>query len=146
MENYKEFLNRINNFEKLDFSLDEKYFTPDPSIHSKVDENNEFREFYGDTTVFDLDEDCKNKISQIIDMLYLNVPECFCEKRVTDTLHMTMHDLSNSINKEDVETEIENNYMKLKNILKENPIVDKKIKMKTNFIRDFGHVSLVLAL
>ena len=80
MESYEEFLNRINSFEKLDFSLNEEYFIPDPSIFSKVDANNEFREFYGDTTVFDLDDESKNKISQMIERLYEYVPECFCEK------------------------------------------------------------------
>lgn len=146
METYKEFLDRINSFEKLNFSLDEEYFIPDPSIYTKVNANNEFREFYGDTTVFDLNDDIKEKISNIIKRLYDEVPECFCEKRVTDTLHMTMHDLSNSISKSEIEDEMKNHLIKLKEVLKETPILEQKIKMKTNFITDFGHVNLALAL
>ena len=146
MENYEQFLERINSFEKLDFSLNKEYFMPDQSIYSKVNANNEFRNFYGDTTVFDLDIESKAKISKMIKKLYSATPECFCEKRLTDTLHMTMHDLCNSTSKKEIEEEMKNNLIKLKEVLKEEPIPDQKIRMKTNFITDFGHVNLVLAL
>lgn len=146
MESYKQFLNRINSFEKLDFSLNEEYFIPDPSIYSKVDSNNEFRKFYGDTTVFDLDDNTKEKISKMIKKLYSEIPECFCEKRITDTLHMTMHDLDSSTDMKEVKDKVNCNLIKLKKVLKETPIIEQKIKMRTNFITDFGHVNLVLAL
>ena len=146
LENYNEFLDRINSFEKLNFSLEQKFFTPDLSIKSKVNEKNEFENFYGDTVVFDLDEKTKNRIGNIIEIMYKEVPQCFCEKRVTDTLHMTLHDLTSSIEKGKIEHEMDNNLNKLKELLKNNPILDEKIKMRTNFITDFGHVNLVLAL
>lgn len=146
METFNEFLSRINGFEKLNFSLEQKYFTPDSSIKSKVNKKNEFENFYGDTVVFDLDKKTKNKIEDIIENLYKEVPQCFCEKRVTDTLHMTLHDLTNSVEKNKIENEMENNANTLKELLKNNPICDEEIKMKTNFITDFGHVNLVLAL
>lgn len=146
METFNEFLSRINSFEKLEFSLEKKFFTPDSSIKSKVNKKNEFENFYGDTVVFDLDKKIKNKIAEIIEVLYKEVPQCFCEKRVTDTLHMTLHDLTNSVEKEKIENEMEKNLGKLKEVLKNNNISDEKIKMKTNFITDFGHVNLVLAL
>lgn len=146
METFNEFLNRINSFEKLNFSLEQEFFTPEPSLKSKVNEKNEFENFYGDTVVFDLDEKTKNKIENIIEILYKEVPQCFCEKRVTDTLHMTLHDLTSSIDKSKIEHEMENNLNNLKELLKNDPICDEKIKMRTNFITDFGHVNLVLAL
>ena len=146
MESYEQFLDRINSFEKLDFSLNKEYFIPDPSIYSKVNSNNEFRKFYGDTTVFDLDEESKARISKMIETLYIETPECFCEKRITDTLHMTMHDLCNSTSKKEIENEMKNNLTKLKKVLRDEPIPQQKIRMRTNFITDFGHVNLVLAL
>lgn len=146
METFNEFLNRINSFEKLNFSLEQKFFTPESSLKSKVNEKNEFENFYGDTVVFDLDEKTKNKIENIIEILYKEVPQCFCEKRVTDTLHMTLHDLTSSIDKSKIEHEMENNLNNLKELLKNDPICDEKIKMRTNFITDFGHINLVLAL
>lgn len=59
---------------------------------------------------------------------------------------MTMHDLSNSSFKNEIEEQVNENLIKLKNVLKETKILDQKIKMKTHFITDFGHVNLVLAL
>lgn len=146
METFNEFLNRINSFEKLNFSLEQKYFIPDESIKSKVNYKNEFQDFYGDTVVFDLDNKTKNKIEKIIEKLYNEVPQCFCEKRVTDTLHMTLHDLTSSTDINEIKLEMENNLNKLKEIIEKNPIPNEKIKMKTNFVTDFGHVNLVLAL
>ena len=146
METFKEFLNRINSFEKLNFSLEQKYFIPDYSIKSKVNDKNEFENFYGDTVVFDLDKKLKDRIEDIIKILYNEVPQCFCEKRVTDTLHMTLHDLSSSTDKDEIRQEMENNFYKLKEVLEKNNVTHEKIKMKTNFITDFGHVNLVLAL
>lgn len=146
METFKEFLDRINSFEKLNFSIEQKYFKPDSSIKNKVNDKNEFENFYGDTVVFDLDKKIKYKIEDIIKKIYNEVPLCFCEKRVTDTLHMTLHDLSSSTQKNEIKLEMNNNFNKLKYILKKNPICHEKIRMKTNFITDFGHVNLVLAL
>ena len=59
---------------------------------------------------------------------------------------MTLHDLSNSTSKSKIKKEVKANFIKLKEVIKETPIPDQKIKMKTNFITDFGHVNLVLAL
>ena len=128
METFNEFLDRINSFEKLNFSLEQKFFTPDSSIKSKVNEKNEFENFYGDTVVFDLDEKNKNRIGNIIEILYKEVPQCFCEKRVTDTLHMTLHDLTSSIEKSKIEHEMDNNLNKLKELLKKHPNVIDSVK------------------
>ena len=59
---------------------------------------------------------------------------------------MTMHDLTSSNSKEEINEELDNNLIKLKEAIKEMPILEQKIKMRTNFITDFGHVNLVLAL
>ena len=47
---------------------------------------------------------------------------------------MTMHDLSNSSFKNEIEEQVNENLIKLKNVLKETKILDQKIKMKTHFI------------
>jgi 2'-5' RNA ligase len=146
METYQEFLNRINSFQKskLEFYCD--HFKPSLSVESKVNKDNSFKNFYGDTVVFDLDSEIKNKITNIIDMLFDKVPECFCEKIISDTIHMTLHDLTSSTDINEIKLEMENNLNKLKEIIEKNPIPNEKIKMKTNFVTDFGHVNLVLAL
>ena len=79
MESYIEFLNRINSFEKREIHFGNDGFIGNPSIFQKVDKNNRFQTFYGDTIVFNLDEDTKKKLSRIVDELYRVAPECFCE-------------------------------------------------------------------
>lgn len=146
MENYTQFLNRINSIKKLNFLIKDDSVITKESIFSKVNDQNKFRKFYGDTTVFDLNNNEKEKISDIIIQLYNNASECFCERRIIDTLHMTMHDLTSSNFKSEIEDEVKNNFVKLKSVLKETPILEQKIKMKTNFITNFEHVNLALVL
>ena len=146
METYQEFLNRINSFQKskLEFYCD--HFKPSLSVESKVNKDNSFKNFYGDAVVFDLDSEIKNKITNIIDMLYDKVPECFCEKIISDTIHMTLHDLSNSPTLSDVSQDIFNNEINLINKLTTVKIKHKSIRMKTKFIFNMVNTSLVLGL
>ena len=146
METYREFLNRINSFERRELVLESQFFLPNRSVLVKVDESNHFSGFYGDTVVFGLDHDTKKKVSDIVDRLYRSVPACFCEKLVADTFHMTLHDLSNAPVLSDIATEVFENEMRLIETLKTQPVKLQTIKMKTNYVIDMMHTSLVLAL
>lgn len=70
MEKYNEFLDRINSFEKNKFVLCDNNFLPNLSVLKKVNANNCFSCFYGDTVVFELSHQDKIKISKIVDKLY----------------------------------------------------------------------------
>lgn len=63
METYSEFMDRINSFELAKMSLNCENFIPDRSLSLKVDGNNRFSSFYGDTVVFDLDDNEKAMIA-----------------------------------------------------------------------------------
>ena len=54
MESYKAFLERINSFEKPVMSMGEDYFNPSESVRRKVNLQNKFNSYFGDTVVFDL--------------------------------------------------------------------------------------------
>lgn len=147
MESFQSFLERINSFETPELQLANKDFTPSKSLLEKVDENNCFKKFYGDTTVFDLDSKTKSKISQIIDKLYMLAPECFAEKLNPDTIHMTLHDLSNSSNlASGVINDVSQNKEKIINMLNTIKLPSQSIQMKTNYIINMVNTSLVLAL
>lgn len=146
MEKYNEFLDRINSFEKNKFVLCDNNFLPNLSVLKKVNANNCFSCFYGDTVVFELSHQDKIKISKIVDKLYQSVPECFCEKLVSDTFHMTLHDLSNSPVLDKVESKMSENKAKLVSKINKVPVADLKIKMKTNNIFNMVNTSLVLGL
>ena len=145
MESYQEFLQRINSFETPNLQLAGD-FSPSKSLLAKVSQDNSFNKFYGDTTVFDLDSQTKSRISQIIDKLHSLAPECFAEKLDPDTIHMTLHDLSNSPNLTDVINSVSQDKEKIANILNTTSISTKPIQMRTNNIINMVNTSLVLAL
>ncbi|MBQ8538572.1 MAG: hypothetical protein IJ433_02870 [Ruminococcus sp.] len=144
METYKEFLDRINSFEKSEINLGDEYFKGSGSIALKVDEDNSFRPFYGDTVVFNLDDTTKKILARIVDSINAVAPECFCERLVPNTFHMTLHDLSNSPVLEDVAVELFNNELKAVKIAEK--IVNQKIRMKSKYIFNMVNTSLVLGL
>ena len=146
MENYKDFLFRINSLSKSGLFSDEQHLLPSKSIFRKVDNNNHFRDFFGDTIVFDLDHTSKEKVFCIIKKLYSSSEECFCEQLLKNTLHMTLHDLSNSNMLKDIEAKINMNQNMLKSSLLKHPIQSQTIKMKTYSIINMVNISLVLLL
>ena len=144
MESYQEFLDRINSFEKREVFYGHEYFHGNPSIAQKVNWENKFQPFYGDTVVFDLDARTKEKLAGILERLYTEVSECFCEKLVPDTMHMTLHDLSNSPVLQNVATEVFENELKVIPIMKQ--IEPQTIKMKSKAIFNMVGTSLVMGL
>ncbi len=144
METYSEFLNRINSFEKSELHLGNEYFNINPSALKKIDINNNFSPFYGDTVVFDFDKNTKNIIFSYIEKLHDTVPCCFCEKLVENTLHMTLHDLSNSPILSEIAAEMFFNEIKLKEKFRSAKKSHQKIKMQSNFIFNMVHTSIVM--
>lgn len=145
MEKYNDFLERTG-YQKPEYDVDNTYFRPDGRVYEKVREDNQFKDFYGDTVVFDLDTETKKKVFGIIRQLYSAVPECFSEKINENTIHMTLHDLSAADKLDSVAAEVFDNEIKLANVLKENPVKPQTIKMRTNYVINMIHTSLVLAL
>jgi 2'-5' RNA ligase len=144
METYREFLDRINLFQKSEIDFGNEYFSGNPSIAQKVNKENVFRAFYGDTVVFNLDDSTKEKLTKIVNRINDVASECFCEKLVPNTFHMTLHDLSNSPKLEEIAQEVFENELKVLKIAEN--MAEEKIKMKTKFIFNMVNTSLVLGL
>jgi 2'-5' RNA ligase len=79
-----------------------------------------------------------------VDEIYKAAPECFAERLRTDTLHMTLHDLSNSPLLEVITAEMERNLEEVKNRL--SGFTKRIIRMKTSFIFNMVNTSLVIGL
>ncbi|MBR6642690.1 MAG: hypothetical protein IKL28_03405 [Lachnospiraceae bacterium] len=145
METYREFLDRIQFFEHQKWSFGPGYFKGNPSLVKKVHLDNTFRPFYGDTVVFDLDDTTKERLTKWLDELYAIVPECFSERLATDTLHMTLHDLSNSDDFSEVAEEIEMNREQVQSLRNEISKFN-TIKMNSKCMFNMVNTSLVLGL
>lgn len=147
METYQEFLDRIESFEKRECQLDHSYFNTNPSLAQKVDRDNTFCAFYGDTIVFALDAAVKEKLAGYVDFLYQSAPECFCERLVPHTFHVTLHDLSNSPVLRDVAEELfENELRVLEKREQLHKYANTVIQMKSRYLFNMVNTSLVLGL
>ncbi len=147
METYQEFLDRINSFEKKEINYGNNYFKGSPSVSQKVDTDNTFRNFYGDTIVFALADVVKEKLAEYVALLYQAAPECFCERLVSNTFHVTLHDLSNSPVLQNVAVELFENELRVIEKKREIQQQEKVIlKMKSKYIFNMVDTSLVLGL
>lgn len=144
METYREFMNRISAFELPELSLGNGAFISSESVAKKVYNNNSFRSFYGDTIVFDLSEQEKIQIHSMTEQLYSEVPECFSERLGKDTLHMTLHDLSNSPELADASLKMQENEKKLREILSAELVVQQSIQMHSMAVFNMVNTSLVI--
>ncbi|MDE5563327.1 MAG: hypothetical protein K2J01_07295 [Clostridiales bacterium] len=147
METFKEFLSRINSFQKKELNLGGKDFTVSQSVAHKVNADNTFKDFYGDTVVFDLDDDTKSKLTIYTDLLHREVPQCFCDRLIPHTFHVTLHDLSNSPTLSEVAEQVFCNEMKIMQIKSElQKLKPVKIRLKSTYVFNMVNTSLVLGL
>lgn len=146
METYQEFMKRISAFELPELLLGDGAFISSESVVKKVHDDNSFRSFYGDTVIFDLSEQEKITVNNIVEQLYNEVPECFSERLTEDTLHMTLHDLSNSPELADVSLKMQENEKKLQEILSTEPVEPQKIKMQSMAVFNMVNTALVIGL
>ena len=145
MEKYNEFLSRIS-YQQAELQIRDGDFIPNERVLQKVNPDNSFKSFYGDTVVFDLPKNVKKAIVPILDELYEKCPECFCQRLDPHTMHMTLHDLNASDNLSEIACDVFSNEIKLLKVLEKNPVEHHKIKMKPNFIVNMVDTSIVLTL
>lgn len=147
METYKEFLHRIDSFEKRKIDYGNQYFLGNPSLSQKVFQDNTFKHFYGDTVVFALDDLVIGKLAEYVDFLYQAAPECFCERLLPHTFHVTLHDLCNAPVLRDIAGELSENEFKVNEKKRE---IQKQgqtaIKMISRYFFNMVDTSLVLGL
>ncbi len=70
-------------------------FTTNPNLRKKVDEAGNLLPYAGNTVVFLLDDDTKEKLRQLQDSLYQAAPDMLANPLQMSTFHMTLHDLAN---------------------------------------------------
>ncbi|MBR2308965.1 MAG: hypothetical protein IKA47_00300 [Oscillospiraceae bacterium] len=70
-------------------------FTTNPNLRKKVDDAGNLLPYAGNTVVFLLDDDTKDKLRQLQDSLYQAAPDMLAKPLQMSTFHMTLHDLAN---------------------------------------------------
>ncbi|MGN1111647.1 MAG: hypothetical protein ACI4RP_00440 [Acutalibacteraceae bacterium] len=147
MKSYNEFCDWIFSFEEHPLNgQSTKEFKPNDNISAKVDGNGGFKPFFGDTVVFDIDERSKQIVGEYADKLYQAAGGCFADRLITDTLHMTLHDLSNSPELSAVSEEMDCNKSRLLQSLAKTPIEQDSIVMQSTYVFNSSNTSMVLGL
>lgn len=70
-------------------------FSTNPALRKKVDEKGAFLPFFGNTVVFDLEDDTKMALQSLQQELYHTAGWMLAQKLDPATFHMTLHDLVN---------------------------------------------------
>ncbi len=146
MESYLTFKDRIDNFEKPQLSFGDKGFVLNQRVWDKFDENNSFKRFYGDTTVFVPDDNVKERICQITDTLYREAGECFAQRLNIENAHITLHDLSNGCDLDEISTDMFHNEVTLLKFVESGKIPRCAINFETNYVVNMFGTSIALAL
>lgn len=145
MQNYQQFLERIFSFETKELNIRTPFVTNN-SVNLKVDPQNRFRNFYGDTTVFNLEDPIKDELARYTAILYQAVPNCWAEPLRAETFHVTLHDLSNSAHLEEIASQTYHNEINLLKLLSQTELAPQEIEMRTTFVFNMVNTSLCLGL
>ena len=70
-------------------------FATNPNLRKKVDDAGNLLPFLGNTVVFLLDDDTKERLRQLQEYLYQAAPDMLAQPLQMSTFHMTLHDLAN---------------------------------------------------
>ena len=147
METLKEFQNRTGGFTTDSLPAAGESFVTNPGLSRKVGEDGRLLNFYGDTTVFLLDEESRAYVQQIREILYENCSGMFAEPLRTESFHVTLHDLCSGTSEQEVQSRTLKNRSAAEQILKkikEDPT--KEVEMKTTYVFNMVNTSAVLGL
>lgn len=94
-EDYLEYKVRIRHLlqNRMGFPDVNEYFHTSQGLSKEFNQDGSCKYFYGDTIVFPLDNDSKDKLELIQKELYQVIPSIFSEDLPKDTFHITLHDL-----------------------------------------------------
>lgn len=145
-ETYSEFVKRVS-YQQRGLMLPDGAFRPDRvRVYPKVDDAGRLKAFYGDTVVFDLDEEVCRIVAEVQNRLHEKLPQCFAERLPYGSLHMTLHDLSAAESLSEAAPLCFENEVKLAQMAQRGMKIPAEIRMRTNFIVNMVDTSLVMTL
>lgn len=121
-------------------------FTTNPNLKKKVDAGGNLLPFVGNTVVFLLDDDTKEKLRQLQESLYQAEPDMLAQPLQMSTFHMTLHDLANGTpgqtGLQDYMRYTQERVSQLLPSWKDTP----SLRMKTTWLFNMVNTSIVLGL
>lgn len=121
-------------------------FLTNPNLEKKVDKIGKFQPYYGNTVVFDLEEETKQALQQLQEELYRSAGWMLSQKLDSATFHMTLHDLVNGPEMtENLKFHMQEAEAGAKRILKQWE-GQRPLHMKTTWLFNMVNTSIVLGL
>lgn len=116
MENLEQYRRRTGGFMR-DSLPHGGMFAMNPNLARKVGEDGRFRPFYGDTVIFDVEDEVKCRIERIKSQLHRSCGDVLAEPLDKDTFHVTLHDLSSGGDSAALTAQMDQNHWKTRQIL-----------------------------
>lgn len=121
-------------------------FSTNPNLRKKVNEKGMFLPFYGNTAVFDLDNETKRELQRLQEGLYRNAGWMLSQRLDPSGFHMTLHDLVNAPElSEDLIHRMRKAEEKAKPILQQWQ-GQSPVRMKATWLFNMVNTSIVLGL
>ncbi|MGN1249862.1 MAG: NADAR domain-containing protein [Candidatus Spyradocola sp.] len=121
-------------------------FATHPNLRMKVDAEGRLLPFLGNTVIFLLNDDTKQKLRELQASLYQAAPEMLAQPLQASTFHMTLHDLANGTPDQpglrDSMRDTQQRASRLLSYWKDNP----PLRMKTTWLFNMVNTSIVLGL
>lgn len=121
-------------------------FATNPNLRKKVDEEGKLLPFVGNTVVFLLEDESKEDLYRMQEMLYQAAPDMLAQPLQRSTFHMTLHDLANSQPEEsglyDYMKYTQEQAVQILSQWKN----DRPLRMKTTWLFNMVNTSIVLGL
>ena len=146
LENYQEFLDRINSYRTPELFDTQKCFIPAEGVLEKVNQDGTFRQFYGDTVVFKINPSEQEYASRIAEGLYNNFSDLFAERIGAETYHVTLHDLVSGNDLSQIAMQIFKNELAIIDAFRAYNVSHNPIKMKSAYLLNMVNTSIVLVL
>ncbi|MBQ8815576.1 MAG: hypothetical protein IJZ85_13900 [Lachnospiraceae bacterium] len=147
IENLHEFKLRTEWFSKDSLHFNEGRFMTNGSLKDKVDEEGRLKPFGGNTIIFWLDEDCRERLADIQAQLYTCCGHLLAVPLHPSEFHMTLHDLKSGAPGPELTTQVEKSgkaVMPLLEGIKQNGIA--RIKMRAEYLFNMMNTSVVVGL
>ena len=143
LETLQEFQARVGSYNRTSLPVNSG-MDINGNLWKKVDEFGKMKTFVGNTTVFLLPEEVKAKIHVIQNKLYEVCPDVFAEPLVADTFHITLHDLLNGEESDDLKWRIGEIQHKAKQFVYQIAEKNEEIRLKSSVLFNMVNTSMVL--
>lgn len=143
MEDLRAFHARVDGF-TADSLPHDGWLKTSAGLDAKVNEHGAFRPFYGNTVIYELEDRVKLSLTERQILLHHACGYCMAHPISPDTFHLTLHDLVNGTDEEQVSVRIRETENKAKELLNDLECKRRPIRMMSTHVFSMVNTSVVM--